>query len=70
MREMGTMTDFDHMLKEMHKCGIKLVLDLVVNHTSDEHPWFQEARKARDNPYHDYYHWWPEEKGHPPPRYN
>ena len=55
--EFGTMADFDEMLAGMHARGIRLMMDLVVNHTSDEHPWFQEARKARDNPYHDYYLW-------------
>ena len=47
---------------------MKIVLDLVANHSSDEHKWFQESRKSRDNPYRDYYHWWPEEKGKPNPR--
>ena len=47
---------------------MRLVLDLVVNHTSDEHPWFEEARKSRHNPYYNYYHWWPAEKGEPPLR--
>jgi oligo-1,6-glucosidase len=40
-------------------------MDLVVNHSSDEHKWFQESKKSRDNPYRDYYHWWPAEKGTP-----
>lgn len=57
MDEFGTMADFDAMLAGMHERGIKLMMDLVVNHTSDEHAWFQEARKSRDNPYHDYYIW-------------
>ncbi len=57
MVEFGTMADFDAMLAGMHARGIKLVMDLVVNHTSDEHAWFREARKSRDNPYHDYYIW-------------
>lgn len=57
MDEFGTLADFDEMLAAMHQRGIKLMMDLVVNHTSDEHPWFQEARKSRDNPYHDYYIW-------------
>jgi oligo-1,6-glucosidase len=56
------MEDFDALLKGMHERGIKLVMDLVVNHSSDEHKWFQESRKSRDNPYRDYYHWWPAEK--------
>ena len=65
MKEFGTMQDFDTLLKGMHERGIKLVMDLVVNHSSDEHKWFQESRKSRDNPYRDYYHWWPAEKGKP-----
>lgn len=65
MKEFGTMEDFDALLKGMHERGLKLVLDLVVNHSSDEHKWFQESRKSRDNPYRDYYHWWPAEKGKP-----
>jgi oligo-1,6-glucosidase len=65
MKEFGTIQDFDALLKGMHERGIKLVMDLVVNHSSDEHRWFQESRKSRDNPYRDYYHWWPAEKGKP-----
>lgn len=65
MKEFGTMEDFNILLKGMHERGLKLVLDLVVNHTSDEHKWFQESRKSRNNPYRNYYHWWPAEKGKP-----
>ncbi len=57
MEEFGTMEDFDRMLQGMHERGIKLVMDLVVNHTSDEHPWFVESRSSKDNPYRDYYFW-------------
>ena len=57
MTEFGTMEDFDRMLEEMHKRDLKLVMDLVVNHTSDEHNWFVESRKSKDNPYRDYYIW-------------
>ena len=57
MTEFGTMEDFDRMLEEMHKRGLKLVMDLVVNHTSDEHNWFVESRKSKDNPYRDYCIW-------------
>lgn len=57
MKDFGTMADFDRMLEEIHARGMKLVMDLVVNHTSDEHPWFQESRKGKDNPYRDYYIW-------------
>ncbi|NOT46803.1 MAG: alpha-glucosidase [Acidobacteria bacterium] len=68
MKEFGTMKDFDEMLKGFHDRKIKVVLDLVANHSSDEHRWFQESRKSRDNPYRDYYHWWPAEKGKPAQR--
>lgn len=57
MQEFGTMEDFDRLLDEIHKRDMKLIVDLVVNHTSDEHKWFQEALKSKDNPYHDYYIW-------------
>ncbi|RIV18476.1 alpha-glucosidase [Fibrisoma montanum] len=53
----GTMDDFDELLAGVHQRGMKLILDLVVNHSSDEHPWFQESRKSKDNPYRDYYIW-------------
>lgn len=70
MDEFGTMADFDELLAGMHERGIKVVLDLVVNHSSDEHFWFQEARKSRDNPYRNYYHWWNAEDGKPPKRWS
>ena len=70
MKEFETMKDFDTMLKGMHDRKIKLVMDLVVNHSSDEHKWFRESRKSRNNPYRDYYHWWPAEKGKPPHRFS
>ena len=70
MSDFGTMQDFDTMLSEMHARDIKLVMDIVVNHSNDEHPWFIESRSSRDNPYRDYYHWWPAEKGAPPYRYS
>ena len=57
MEEFGTMEDFDRMLAEAHKRGIRIVMDLVVNHTSDEHAWFVESKKSRENPYRDYYIW-------------
>lgn len=57
MAEFGTMEDFDTLLEEVHKRDMKLIIDLVVNHTSDEHEWFVEAQKSKDNPYHDYYIW-------------
>ncbi|NOZ04109.1 MAG: alpha-glucosidase [FCB group bacterium] len=68
MEEFGTMADFDELLEGLHNRGIKLVMDLVVNHSSDEHRWFRESRSSRDNPYRDFYHWWPAEKGVPPYR--
>ena len=57
MDEFGSMKDFDELLKEAHQRGIRLILDLVVNHTSDEHKWFVESRTSKDNPYRDYYIW-------------
>lgn len=53
----GTMEEFEELLFEMHKRGIKLIMDMVINHTSTEHRWFQEALKGPENPYHDYYIW-------------
>ncbi|MCZ8197762.1 MAG: alpha-glucosidase [Flavobacterium sp.] len=70
MKDFGTMEDFDQLLKGMHDRGIKLVMDLVFNHSSDEHYWFQESKKSRDNKYRDYYYWWPAEKGTPPYRWS
>jgi oligo-1,6-glucosidase len=57
MKEFGTMADFDRMLAGIKKRHMRLIIDLVVNHTSDEHRWFQESRKSRTNPYRDYYIW-------------
>ncbi|MDM5226493.1 alpha-glucosidase [Cytobacillus sp. NJ13] len=57
MSELGTMEDWEELLGEMHKREIKLIMDLVVNHSSDEHIWFAESRKSKDNPYRDYYIW-------------
>ena len=59
MTEFGTMEDYDRMLARTHELGIKIMMDLVVNHTSDEHPWFVESRKSVDNPYRDFYIWRP-----------
>ena len=70
MEEFGTMEDFDAMLKGMHDRGIRFVMDVVVNHSSDEHEWFKQSRSSRDNPYRDYYHWWPAVKGTPPYRWS
>ena len=57
MTEFGTMEDFDRMLSRAHELGIKIMMDLVVNHTSDEHAWFVESKKSIDNPYRDFYIW-------------
>ena len=57
MDEFGTMEDMDNLLKEANERGIKILMDLVVNHTSDEHKWFIEAKKSKDNEYRDYYIW-------------
>ena len=65
MKEFGTMEDFDELLEGLHQRGIKFIMDVVVNHSSDEHEWFKQSRSSRDNPYRDYYHWWPAEKGKP-----
>ncbi len=67
MTEFGTMVDFDDLLRGIHERGLKLIIDLVVNHSSDEHVWFQESRKSRDNPYRDFYIWKkPKPDGSPP----
>ena len=66
LEEFGTMEEFDRMLQAAHERGIRLVMDLVVNHTSDEHPWFVESRKSKDNLYRDYYIWRPARMGKEP----
>lgn len=66
MAEFGTMEDFDEMLDQIHANGMKLVMDLVVNHTSDEHRWFAASRSAVDDPYRDYYIWRPAKDGREP----
>jgi oligo-1,6-glucosidase len=70
MKEFGSMKDFDELLEGLHKRGIKFIMDVVVNHSSDEHEWFQQSRSSRNNPYRDYYHWWPAEKGKPNHRWS
>ncbi|MDQ0151040.1 alpha,alpha-phosphotrehalase [Eubacterium multiforme] len=62
----GTMEEFEELLKEIHKRDLKLIMDMVVNHTSTEHKWFKEALKGKDNPYHDFYIWKKGEKDIPP----
>lgn len=54
---LGNMDDFQELIDGIHERGMKLVMDLVVNHTSDQHDWFKESRKSKDNPYRDYYIW-------------
>ena len=70
MKEFGTMADFDTLLQGLHSRGIKLVMDLVVNHSSDEHEWFKQSRSSRNSPYRNYYHWWDAERGKPSYRYS
>jgi oligo-1,6-glucosidase len=70
MKEFGTMADFDALLKGMHDREIKVFMDLVLNHCSEEHAWFKSARSSRKSPYYDYFHWWPAEKGKPPYRWS
>ncbi|MEN9684295.1 MAG: hypothetical protein RLZZ28_81 [Bacteroidota bacterium] len=70
MKDFGNMSDFDELLKGLHERGIKLVMDLVVNHSSDEHEWFKQSRSSRKSPYRNYYHWWDAERGRPAPRYS
>jgi oligo-1,6-glucosidase len=70
MKEFGSMKDFDELLEGLHQRGIKFIMDVVVNHSSDEHEWFQQSRSSRNNPYRDYYHWWPAEKGKPNHRWS
>ena len=67
MDDFGSMSDFEELLAEMKKRGLRLILDLVPNHSSDEHFWFQESRKSKDNPYRDYYFWKPPKAGGGPP---
>ncbi len=64
--EFGTMADFDHMLQTAHDLGIRIVMDLVANHTSDEHEWFVQSRSSRNNPHRDYYIWRDAVDGHEP----
>lgn len=64
--EFGTMEDFDELLEAVHARGMKLIMDLVLNHTSDEHPWFIESRSSKESPYRDYYIWHPGKNGKEP----
>ena len=64
--EYGTLADFQILVEEVHRRGMRIVLDLVLNHTSDQHPWFLEARSSRENPKHDWYVWREGNEGLPP----
>ena len=64
--EYGSMEDMKALIRECENCGIRIIMDLVVNHTSDEHPWFVEAKKSKESPYRDYYIWREGKKGSPP----
>ena len=64
--EFGTMDQFDELLRKLHDSGIKLIMDLVVNHTSDEHEWFKSSKSSLDNPYRDFYFWKKGQNGNPP----
>lgn len=66
MEEFGSMEDFDRLLAEIHDRGMRVIMDLVLNHTSDEHPWFIESRSSRDNPKRDYYIWRDSKEGAEP----
>lgn len=68
--EFGTMDDFDKLLKGIHGRGMRLIMDLVLNHSSDEHEWFKQSRASKDNPYRDYYFWKPGKEGGPPNNFN
>ncbi|TYR79415.1 alpha-glucosidase [Priestia megaterium] len=66
MDEFGTMSDWEQLIDEVHRRDMKLIMDLVVNHSSDEHRWFQESKKSKDNPYRNYYYWRPGKDGKEP----
>ncbi len=70
MKQFGTIEDFDTLIHGMHERKISVLMDLVLNHCSDEHEWFKQARSSRTNPYYNYFHWWPAEKGKPPYRWS
>jgi oligo-1,6-glucosidase len=70
MKEFGSMEDFDRVLRGFHDRHIKVLMDLVLNHCSDQHEWFKQARESRTSPFYDYFHWWPAEQGKPPARWS
>jgi len=62
------MADLDALIAQLHQRKMQIIMDMVVNHTGDEHEWFRQARSSRDNPFYLFYIWWPAEKGPPPYR--
>ncbi|MBM7557437.1 glycoside hydrolase family 13 protein [Halanaerobacter jeridensis] len=66
MDDFGTLEDWEELLEALHQRGIKLIMDLVVNHTSDEHEWFLKSKSSKDSDYRDYYYWRPGQDGNPP----
>lgn len=70
MKQFGTLADFEELVKGFHDRGIKVIMDMVLNHCSDEHKWFKSAKQSRNSPYYNYFHWWPAEKGEPPYRWS
>ena len=66
--EYGTMADMDRLIATLHDKGLRIIMDMVLNHTSDRHGWFRQARSSRENPYYRWYIWWPAENGPPPKR--
>lgn len=66
--EYGTMDDMDRLIAALHDKGLRVILDMVFNHTSARHEWFRQACSSRDDPHYPYYIWWPDEKGSPPNR--
>ena len=66
--EFGTMDDLQKLIDALHERGVRVIMDMVLNHTSSGHEWFREARRSRDNPCYNRYIWWPAERGHPPAR--
>ncbi len=70
MEEFGTMADFNELITQAKARKLRLIMDLVVNHSSDEHPWFIASRSSRDNPFREFYHWWGAERGTPPKRFS
>lgn len=69
MKEYGTMEDFDRLIAEMNKRDMRLMIDIVINHTSDQHSWFVQSKSGKDNPYRDYYFWRDGKQGKPPNNY-